>query len=210
MRHHGAIASAVLRPADDRSVTVVVAEIPRRAGRDELAASPAAHGARRDLRRDALPLASVQRVVAALGRARTRRTTRPLLRIVRHCYASPGRVREVEPAGVEPASDQAVQECRLPAFRAACAASTRAPSFPARVSPSLRTVRRVGAVTRRPGRSSSRMPRALRARRRRTRPSRNDRSRSHLRLPVWASTVGRDPLEHCCRCRAVETERPHV
>lgn len=68
------VASSVLRPADDRAVAIIVAEMPRRAGRDELAASPAVHRAGRHERCETLALASILGVVAALGRAGTRRT----------------------------------------------------------------------------------------------------------------------------------------
>jgi hypothetical protein len=113
----------------------------------------------------------------------------------------------MEPAGLEPASGQAVQPCRLPAFWGHVP-STRAPSFPARASPSFQAVHRVGAVTRRPGRRNSRRPRARRDPPRCTQASRNDRCRSHLRLPGWASAVGRDPLEHCCRTEPSKPIRP--
>jgi hypothetical protein len=205
--HRRAIAGGVLGAADDRAVAIVVTEIPLISRSDEPATPPARDGAGLDACFPCLARSLPRGVVAALGRVGTRRARPSGPRWALRHRAPPERVRRVEPAGVEPASDQAVQPCRLPALRGHVP-STRAPSFPARVSSSFRAVRHVGAVTRRPGHRHSRRPRARRDPPRCTPASRNDRSRSHLRLPGWASAVGRDPLEHCCRTEPSKPMRP--
>lgn len=84
----------------------------------------------------------------------------------------------VDLAGIEPASAPIVQKRRLPASRGLWMPSTRSPSFPARVNPSFRAVRRVGSVTRQPG--PTRAPRTPGTSGR----SRNDPCHSHLDCPA--------------------------
>jgi hypothetical protein len=98
----------------------------------------------------------------------------------------------MELARIELASGQVVQLRRLPAFGTACAASTRAPSFTARVSPSFRTVARPWCSLRR----VREVDLTAKVSRHGCVP---EGVRSCLVALSRAGAVGRDPLERCCR-----------